>query len=205
MKAKNIVKKTAKGLLIAFIVVEVVFMCFIMIFKMSGKNPTLFGYQFYVIISPSMEPELCVGDVILSKEYTDQAIKEGDIITFLGKEGSLEGKVVTHQVVAVEDTNGDLRITTKGLANNVEDPSITTEDILSVMEYKTVVFGPIYRLMSSTPGFILLILLPLLVLIGSEIFRLAKILHSDEEDEEKEENEENQQKGEATDDEEEKL
>ena len=195
MKAKNIVKKTLKGLVVAFIILEVVLMCFVMIFKMSGKNPTLFGYQFYVIVSPSMEPELSVGDVILSKKYKGQPIETGDIITFLGREGSLEGKVVTHQVIEVEEINGELSITTKGLANNIEDPSITQNDVLSVMKYKTVVFGFIYRLMSSTPGFIFLILLPLLILIASEIYRLAKILHSDENDEN------DQQKGEEDDDE----
>ena len=192
MKAKNIVKKTLKGLVVAFIILEVVLMCFVMIFKMSGKNPSLFGYQFYVIVSPSMEPELSVGDVILSKKYKGQPIETGDIITFLGREGSLEGKVVTHQVIDVEEINGELSITTKGLANNIEDPSITQNDVLSVMKYKTVVFGFIYRLMSSTPGFIFLILLPLLILIASEIYRLAKILHGDED---------NEQKGEENDDE----
>lgn len=196
MKAKNVVKKTLKGLVVAFIVLEVVLMCFVMIFKMSGKNPALFGYQFYVIVSPSMEPELSVDDVILSEKYKGQPIETGDIITFLGREGSLEGKVVTHQVIKVEEIDGELSITTKGLANNIEDPSITQNDVLSVMKYKTVVFGAIYRLMSSTAGFIFLILLPLLILIASEIYRLARILHGDENDED------DKQKGEADDDEE---
>jgi signal peptidase len=195
MKTKNIVKKTLKALVVAFIILEVALMCFVMIFKISGKNPTLFGYQFYVIVSPSMEPELGVGDVILSKKYVGQPIETGDIITFLGKEGSLEGKVVTHQVIEVEEINGELSITTKGLANNIEDPSIKKEDVLSIMKYKTVGFGFIYRLMSTAPGFIFLILLPLLILIASEIYRLAKILHGDEDDED------DQQKGGADDDE----
>lgn len=195
MKAKNIVKKTLKCLVVAFIIVEVVLMCFVMIFKMSGRNPALFGYQFYVIVSPSMEPELSVGDVILSKQYKGQPIETGDIITFLGREGSLEGKVVTHQVIEVEEINGELSITTKGLTNNIEDPSITQSDVLSIMKYKTVGFGFIYRLMSSTPGFIFLILLPLLILIASEIYRLARILHVDDNDED------NDQKGEKDNDE----
>ena len=194
MKAKNIVKKTLKGLVIILIIIEVVLMSFIMIFKMSGKNPTLFGYQFYVIVSPSMEPELSVGDVILSKKYKGQPIEKGDIITFLGREGSLEGKVVTHQVIEVEEINGELSITTKGLANNIEDPSITQSDVLSIMKYKTVVFGFIYRLMGSTPGFIFLILLPLLILIASEIYRLARILHGDDEDKEQKGEKDNDEK-----------
>ena len=194
MKLKNIVKKTLKGLLIARIIAEVVLMCFVMIFKMTGKNPALFGYQFYVIVSPSMEPELCVGDVILSKKYTGQEIETGDIITFVGKEGSLAGKVVTHQVIAVDESGGEMMIITKGLANNVEDPAITENDVLSVMQRKMAVFGSIYRVMTSTPGFILLILLPLLAMIGSEIYRLAKVLHGGENEDEVQQ--ESQQKGE---------
>jgi hypothetical protein len=98
-------------------------------------------------------------------------------------------------VIEVEEINGELSITTKGLANNIEDPSIKKEDVLSIMKYKTVGFGFIYRLMSTAPGFIFLILLPLLILIASEIYRLAKILHGDEDDED------DQQKGGADDDE----
>ena len=193
MKVKNIIKQALKGLLATFIVLEVVLMCFIMISKVTGNSPSLFGYQFYVIITPSMEPELHVGDVILSKKYNGEQIKEEQVITYLGKEGSYRGKVVTHEVVKVEEINGETQITTKGLKNNLEDPSITKEDVLGIMLHKTVVFGLVYRVISSTPGFILLILLPLLVLIGSEIYRLAKILHGDEDEEE------DQQKGEAND------
>lgn len=195
MKAKNIAKNTLKGLLVILIIIGVILMSSVMLVRMSGNTPSLFGYQFYVIASPSMEPELSVGDIIISEKYTDQQIENGDIITFLGREGSLNGKVVTHQVVDVKEINGELSITTKGLANNIEDPSITSDDVLSIMKYKTVAFGFVYQLISSTPGFILLILLPLLALIASEIYNLAKVLHSDEN------NDNNREEGDADNDE----
>lgn len=196
MKAKRIIKKAFQGLLVAFIIVETVLMCFIMIFKMSGKNPSLFGYQFYMVVSPSMEPQLCVGDVIVSKKYTGQPINEGDVITFLGTEDVLAGKVVTHQVIEVGETNGRLSITTKGIANSIPDPSITQDDVLSIMVCKTAVLSGVFKLMSTAPRFILLLILPLVILIVTEIYSMTKILHEDidgdEEDQQKGESDENE-------------
>ncbi|HPD03097.1 MAG TPA: hypothetical protein PK245_07070, partial [Clostridia bacterium] len=38
--------------------------------RIATGEPRVFGYQFYVILTDSMSPELVPGDVILSKEVT---------------------------------------------------------------------------------------------------------------------------------------
>ena len=77
-------------------------------------------------------------------------------------------KVITHKLVAIDGE----KIITRGVANSVADPAITRDDVLAVMSYKTVVLSTVYRVISTDAGFIVLILLPLIVMIISEIVTL---------------------------------
>ena len=166
--AKKMLSKAGSVLLAVLIVIEILVITLIVFSKMSGNVPTLFGYQLYVIASPSMEPDIKVGDVIISKEYRGEGLEIGQVITYLGKDGDLSGKMITHEIVRFEGDN----VITKGTANASEDPPISREDIRSVMKYKTVVISVIYRVTASTAGFICLVLLPLFAMIASEIVGL---------------------------------
>jgi signal peptidase I len=108
----------------------------------------------------------------------------GDVVTYLGKEGDLKGKIVTHKVVEV--SADQTRIVTKGVANQIADPEITPADIRAVMVKKTVVIGAIYSVVTTTWGFILLVILPMVIMIGSEIIHLIRIMRSEGEDGEEE-------------------
>ena len=55
----------------------VVIMVLCAVFLMGSR---LLGYQCYNVISPSMEPEYLVGDLIYVKEVDPTTIKEGDVI-----------------------------------------------------------------------------------------------------------------------------
>ena len=55
-------------ILIAF---EAIFIVITLISKITNDVPSFFGYNFYVVATPSMTPEIQVGDVILSKEFKE--------------------------------------------------------------------------------------------------------------------------------------
>ena len=162
---KSKLKKLGSVLITLLVILEVFVIVFIVFSKISGNVPSAFGYQMYVVVSPSMEPQIEVGDVIISKEYDGGELAVGDVVTYLGREGDMSGKMITHEIVRID---GD-EIITKGLANNSEDPSITRDDVYSVMLYNTVVISAVYGVMTSTVGFICLVILPLLLMIVSEI------------------------------------
>ena len=151
------------------IALELVIIVSIVICKIGGNTPSVFGYRMYVIVSPSMEPEIKVGDMIIAEEYEGQALSVGDVVTYLGREGEMADKVITHKIVAIDGE----KIITRGVANSVADPAITRDDVLAVMSYKTVVLSTVYRVISTDAGFIVLILLPLIVMIISEIVTLV--------------------------------
>ena len=188
--AKKMFSKVGSVLMAVLIVIEILVITLIVFSKMSGNVPTLFGYQLYVIASPSMEPDIKVGDVIISKEYRGEGLEIGQVITYLGKDGDLSGKMITHEIIDIRGGGEEERIVAKGLANPEPDPPITREDIASVMVYKTVVIGLIYSVISSTWGFWLLVVAPLVAMIVAEIVTLAREIKK--EGEKSDENEQDQ-------------
>ena len=76
--------------------------------------PMIFGYTPLVVLTGSMEPNLPVGSVIYYKEAAKEDIKEGDIITFKGR----DNQFISHRVSRIL---GDGEYQTKGDANNVDD------------------------------------------------------------------------------------
>lgn len=185
-KAKKALKIVGRVLSIALIVIEVLIIIFLVVLKVQGNTPTLFGYQMYFIRTGSMEPYLEPGDVIISKKYDGGELvsgENGDVVTYRGSIGN-RAELITHRVIEVD---GD-EIITQGDANNIADSPITKNEIEAVMVYKTVVIDKIYKVISTTWGFWLLIFMPIAILIISEIVSLAKELKK-EKDEVAEENE----------------
>ena len=166
---KKLLGKVGGVLSTLLVVTEILVILFIVITKMSGDTPGLFGYRMYVIVSPSMEPQIKVGDIIISKEYTGGELAVGDVVTYEGKSGDVAGKIITHEIISID---GD-HVITKGTANLSADPVICREDILAVMKYQPAVLSAIYGVLTSTAGFVCLLLLPLAAVIVSEIVSLV--------------------------------
>ena len=79
------------------------------------------GTGFFYIASGSMEPSLPIGSLVFITSVSADSIKEDDIVTFFAVNGS---DIVTHRVREVT-ANGDSFIyTTRGDANNADDPPL---------------------------------------------------------------------------------
>lgn len=182
MNKKTFLKKILSFLGGVIIAIEMVAIAFLLIVKISGGVPSFFGYNMYVIVSPSMSPVLEVGDVIISKEYTEGQLSVGDTVQYVGKYGDAKGKIITHQIIGVSGEGSDAVVITKGVANAEPDPPIHASDVIAVMQYKTHVIDKIYRAISTTAGFICLVLLPMMAMIVYEIVDLAKELHKEKEE-----------------------
>lgn len=172
IKVKSIAKKAMQILSIALVIIEILVIGSIVITKVSGNVPNLFGYSLYVIASPSMSPDLEIGDVIVSRQYKGGELREGQVVEYIGKSGDMAGKIITHRIVSISGEGDDRVIITKGTANTDEDPPISPSDIIAVMTYKTVVIDKIYAVLSTTVGFIFLVLLPMMAMIITEVVRL---------------------------------
>lgn len=131
-----------------------------------NKRPfSLFGYQFYVIQSGSMEPELHKFDLTVVKKVAPETLQAGDIITF---RNSL-GLVITHRIVTVQDGS----FITRGDANtgNDSDP-VTFGNVYGVNVGKVRYLGAVFQFFQSGYGITLIVLLLSLFLCKDAVKRL---------------------------------
>lgn len=169
----RIVKNIVCWTLIAILTVAVVVF---MLTKVSGGSPTLFGFSLHRIITGSMEPELMIGDVILSKEIKDPSdIGIGNIITFQG-DARFDNQKVTHRVLVApyDDGKGNLVLVTKGDANKNDDGVINYTDVESKYLSKLDFLRVLYNFFFSTGGFLVFIFL-LLLIFFDEIVNIIKL------------------------------
>lgn len=117
--------------------------------------PTIGGVGLSVIISGSMEPSICVNDVIVVQEQEDYGIS--DVVVYV--DADLHN-LCTHRIV---DVDNDGNFITKGDANNANDKPISKDSI----QGKVIAVVPqLGWLLSDTAKFIAIIVLILLLILS---------------------------------------
>ena len=109
--------------------------------RFSNNKLSIFNFRMFTVISGSMEPKYKIGDVLIAKEISPEKIKVGDTISYLGNVNSFKDKVVTHQVVGIEKIDGNYYYHTKGLANIVEDPLVSSNQLYGKVIYKCTIIS----------------------------------------------------------------
>jgi signal peptidase I len=189
---KKILGISAKVLSIIIIAVTVFMMVFTIFstltFDRNDRN--LFGIRFYVVLTDSMSPSennkedkvhFDAGDIVLIKNVKNKAaLKEGDVIAFVSKNSSSFGETVTHKIRRVEKTDDGKIIgyTTYGTNTGVDDDVIVQpEFVIGKYAGKLPNIGHFFAFLKTTPGYIVCILVPFLLLItwqGVNTVRLFK-------------------------------
>lgn len=187
-KVKSILSKIGTVLETIFIIFIVLF-CFISICqRILSKDHSFFGYRIFNIVTSSMKPDLDVGDIILVKEIDPKDIKRGDNITYQGMSSELAGKIITHQVKNYIEENGKRIFYTQGINSDTMDPAVYEEQIYGIVSYKFKGLSFINRIITSTFGFILCVVLPLAYIFFLEMKTIA-IENKNAKEKEKEEEE----------------
>lgn len=159
---------------ILFLILPIILITYTLAIRASGGIPSVFGYSLNIVITPSMQDVLPVGSVILSRDYDGESeLHVGEIVTYLGEDGTFAGKMITHEVrsVTVND-DGETVIVTKGTQNAVADTPIRPDMIRSVYICKIVELGKFYEFVANPIGFILLCIIPILIFIVYELFEI---------------------------------
>lgn len=146
------------------------------------QRPPLFGA--YVIISPSMEPQISVLDAVVTMRKDVKKIRKEDVITFISKDSSHYGVIITHRIVGIfENNDGTVSYRTKGDNNNVEDQTLVNyNDILGKVILVIPYIGYLQQFLTTPQGWILVIVVPCVLIIGSDIIKLAKKGNNKKED-----------------------
>lgn len=136
----------------------------------------LMGYTPLVVKSDSMAPTFRAGDLIFIKKCDTSTLKEGDIICFhtiIDNEYALN----THRIQKIE-TSGDARsYTTLGDNNNgVADTHIISDgDIVGKYVGHLQNAGKVMDFLSSSIGFLIVIVLPMLLFFIYQVYNLIMI------------------------------
>lgn len=170
-KKKKGVFKVIKIILNTICVVLIAaFVLIVCLQRFSNNKLSFFNYRMFTVVSESMKPKYVIGDVLIAKEVEPSKIKVGDTISYLGKTGSMKDKVITHNVISVEQTKeGKYLFHAKGLANLVEDPKVYDDQIYGVVVYKSVILSLVYKVVGTKYGMFIFVIVPILYIIGSEI------------------------------------
>ncbi len=177
-KILSILQKVLIGLFILLMVS-------VLVMRLKGNNPHIFGYSLYVIISPSMEPSLEVGDVILSKKIKDYSdLEVNDVVTYRGEVGSYKDKIITHQIIEIIEADGHYRFKTQGTKEGAQvDPEISEDQLISKMLFEVPLLGSFMSLMNNRIVFFFVIIVPLAVMLVLEFKNFVKVLKTEEEEE----------------------
>jgi signal peptidase I len=77
------------------------------------------GWQPLIERSASMAPAIAAGDLLLVRRQPALLLRRGDVVTFA--DPHVEGRTLTHRVVAVRATGDRLAVTTRGDANRAAE------------------------------------------------------------------------------------
>lgn len=137
-------------------------------------NRSLFGYKALIVLSDSMKKtDFSAGDLILVKEVDPSTLKEGDIIAYISQNSNSFGQTITHKIrCSATDTEGKSGFITYGTTTGVDDETIVTYPyIIGKYEIHIPKVGSFFQFLKTTPGYLLCILLPFLLLMLLESIR----------------------------------
>ena len=137
---------------------------------------SILGYTPLVVETDSMKPTFESGDLIFIKKCDTSKLKEGDIITFhtiIDNQYALN----THRIQKIDEANGVRSYTTIGDNNNgVADQHVISDgDIVGKYIGHVSGLGKVMNFLSSSMGFLIVIVLPMLLFFIYQVYNLIMI------------------------------
>lgn len=141
----------------------------------TNQVASLAGYTPLTVASDSMSPTFRAGDLIIIRKCDPETLKEGDIVTFhtiINNEFALN----THRITEIQDLGGARNYVTKGDNNELADIHMIADgDIVGKYVCHLAGFGKVMSFLSSSLGFLLVIVLPLLIFFIYQVYHLITV------------------------------
>ena len=177
---------TIIGIVLCAILVPILILnCTLLIKSYVNKDevPDIGGKIPFIVLSPSMEPQIKSGDIIICQKIDPKTVQVGDVISFYDPAGT-GTSVVTHKVIERIEKDGKLFFRTQGINNSTPDRLPVSEDKV-IAEYTGVRFaliGYIAIFMQTIPGLIVCVLVPMILLVGYDLLRRRRYERNKSED-----------------------
>lgn len=177
MKALKIIRSIFVWLMVALAVFMMIF-TIVSVSTFDRADRSLFGYKAFIVLSDSMsKTDFKAGDLVLVKAVDPSTLKEGDIIAYTSQNTSNYGETVTHKIRKLTtDANGEPGFVTYGTTTDTDDETVVTYPyVLGKYSSHIPKVGTFFRFLKSTPGYIVCILIPFLLLILLEGIRCIRL------------------------------
>ena len=177
MKALNIIRSIFVWLMVALAVFMMIF-TIVSVSTFDRVDRNLFGYKAFIVLSDSMsKTDFNAGDLVLVKEVDPSTLKEGDIIAYTSQNTSNYGETVTHKIRKLTtDANGEPGFVTYGTTTDTDDETVVTYPyVLGKYNRHIPKVGTFFQFLKSTPGYVVCILVPFLLLILLEGIRCIRL------------------------------
>ena len=176
-KVLNIIKNVVTWLVVAAAVAMMIF-TIISATTLDRNNRSLFSKKMFIVNSDSMKAtDFAAGDLILVKEVDPSTLKEGDIISYTSTNTENFGELITHKIKKLTVTaSGEPGFITYGTTTGEEDKTIVTYPyIVGKYTGKIAKMGYFFQFLKTTPGYIVCILVPFMLLIISQAWTSIKL------------------------------
>ena len=176
-KVLNIIKNVVTWLVVAAAVAMMIF-TIISATTLDRNNRSLFGKKMFIVNSDSMKAtDFAAGDLIFVKEVDPSTLKEGDIISYTSTNTENFGELITHKIKKLTViASGEPGFITYGTTTGEEDKTIVTYPyIVGKYTGKIAKMGYFFQFLKTTPGYIVCILVPFMLLIISQAWTSIKL------------------------------
>ena len=173
MKVLKVIRSVVVWLMVALAVCMMIF-TIVSVSTFDRVDRNLLGYKAFIVLSDSMsKTDFNAGDLVLVKEVDPSTLKEGDIIAYTSQNTANYGETVTHKIRKLTtDANGEPGFVTYGTTTDTDDETVVTYPYV-LGKYQTHIpkVGTFFQFLKTTPGYIVCILIPFLLLILLEGIR----------------------------------
>ncbi len=163
--------KTIRNVLV--ILVAVLAVCMMLFTIVSAAtfdraDRSLFGCRAFIVMSDSMKAtDFASGDLILVKQVDPDTLQPGDIIAYTSQNAESYGETITHKIRQRTTTeDGEPGFITYGTTTDTDDEAVVTYPaILGRYVRRLPGVGRFFLFLKTTPGYIVCILTPFVLLI----------------------------------------
>jgi signal peptidase I len=140
------------------------------IFVVFSFVPFPGNFKLFTVQSGSMEPTIKTGNLIFVKPAGEY--NAGDVIT---KKTGDPKVTITHRILSKTEVGGKMIFETRGDANNASDSEkISKEQIIGKVLWNLPYLGYAVGYAKTTPGLIVIIIIPAVIIIYDEMNKIKK-------------------------------
>ncbi len=177
MKALKVIRSIIVWLIVAVAVCMMIF-TIVSVSTFDRSDRSLFGFKAFIVLSDSMKAtDFDAGDLVLVKEVDPSTLEVGDIIAYTSQNTENYGETVTHKIRRLTtDADGEPGFVTYGTTTDTDDATVVTYPyVLGKYQKHLPKVGTFFQFLKSTPGYIVCILTPFLLLILMEGIRCIRL------------------------------